>query len=75
MICGTDMVAATSSPQIFLTLRVQPSGAGGESQLADAINTQAAAGAVQALTLTGRRFDCGSVRGYLDPIMEVARQR
>ncbi|MBF9040372.1 UTP--glucose-1-phosphate uridylyltransferase GalU [Rhodobacterales bacterium LSUCC0387] len=63
------------TPQIFDILRTQPSGAGGEIQLADAINTQAAAGNVHAVTLRGRRFDCGSVEGYLDAIMEVARDR
>ena len=47
-------------------------GAGGEIQLADAINTQATAGAVEAVMLSGRRFDCGSVQGYLDAIIEVA---
>ena len=60
------------TPDIFDILRAQPPGAGEEIQLADAINTQAAANAVEAVTLTGRRFDCGSVQGYLDAIMEVA---
>jgi UTP--glucose-1-phosphate uridylyltransferase len=60
------------TPDIFDVLRTQPAGAGGEVQLADAINAQAANGAVEAVTLRGRRFDCGSVQGYLDAIMEVA---
>ncbi|NDD10523.1 MAG: hypothetical protein EB086_12815 [Rhodobacteraceae bacterium] len=61
----------------FLTfdLRTQSAGAGGEIQLADAINTQAANNAVQAVTLNGLRFDCGSVSGYLDAIMHVAGRR
>jgi UTP--glucose-1-phosphate uridylyltransferase len=63
------------TPDIFDILRAQPPGAGGEIQLADAINTQATTGAVEAVTLTGRRFDCGSVQGYLDAIMEVAGRR
>ena len=58
-----------------LILRNQPAGAGGEIQLADAINTQAAKDAVEAVTLNGRRFDCGSVQGYLDAIMHVADRR
>jgi len=60
------------TPDIFDVLRTQPAGAGGEVQLADAINAQAANGAVEAVTLRGRRFDCGSVQGYLDAIMAVA---
>ena len=63
------------TPDIFEILRRQPPGAGGEIQLADAINTQAARGAVEAVKLNGRRFDCGSVRGYLDAIMHVADRR
>jgi UTP--glucose-1-phosphate uridylyltransferase len=63
------------NPDIFDVLRNQPSGAGGEIQLADAINTQAANNAVEAVTLNGRRVDCGSVQGYLDAIMHVADRR
>ena len=63
------------TPDIFDILRSQPPGAGGEIQLADAINTQAAAGAVEGVKLKGRRFDCGSVQGYLDAITTVAAQR
>lgn len=63
------------TPDIFEILRNQAPGAGGEIQLADAINTQAARGAVEAVKLNGRRFDCGSVRGYLDAIMHVADRR
>ena len=63
------------TPDIFEILRRQPPGAGGEIQLADAINTQAARGAVEAVKLNGRRFDCGSVSGYLDAIMHVADRR
>ena len=62
------------TPDIFEILRGQAPGAGGEIQLADAINTQAAAGQVEAVTLTGRRFDCGSVKGYLQAIMHVAQR-
>jgi len=60
------------TPDIFDTLRNQQPGAGGEIQLADAINTQASNNAVEAVKLKGRRFDCGSVKGYLDAIMHVA---
>ena len=47
-------------------------GADNEIQLADAINTQAAVGDVEAVALNGSRFDCGSMRGYLDAILHVA---
>ena len=63
------------TPDIFDILRTQPAGAGGEVQLADAINAQAANGAVEAVTLRCRRFDCGSVQGYLDAIMAVSGRR
>jgi UTP--glucose-1-phosphate uridylyltransferase len=63
------------TPDIFDILRTQPVGAGGEVQLADAINTQAIKGAVQSVKLNGLRFDCGSVQGYLDAIMHVAGRR
>ena len=59
-------------PDIFDILRNQSAGAGGEIQLADAINAQAENGSVEAVKLDGRRFDCGSVNGYLDAIMHVA---
>jgi len=36
---------------------------------------QAARGAVEAVKLNGRRFDCGSMRGYLDAIMHMADHR
>ena len=63
------------TPDIFDILRNQPAGAGGEIQLADAINVQAARGDVETVTLNGRRFDCGSIDGYLDAIMHVADRR
>ena len=62
------------TPDIFNILRAQPVGIGGEIQLADAINTQAVNNSVEAVTLNGHRFDCGSVQGYLDAIMYVANQ-
>lgn len=61
-------------PDIFDILRHQTAGAGGEIQLADAINTQAKAGNVEYLTLDGQRFDCGSVRGYIDAISYIAKR-
>ncbi|MDC0042592.1 UTP--glucose-1-phosphate uridylyltransferase GalU [Paracoccaceae bacterium] len=63
------------TPDIFDIIRNQPVGTGGEIQLADAINAQAANNAVEAIIMNGRRFDCGSVQGYLDAIIHVASHR
>ena len=63
------------TPDIFDILRHQSVGADGEVQLADAINAQAAKNAVEAVMLKGRRFDCGSVQGYIDAIIHTAEFR
>ena len=41
-------------------------GAGGEIQLTDAIKEQAKNGCVMAYKFKGRRFDCGSVEGFVE---------
>ena len=61
--------------KIFDYLRKQNTGVGGEIQLADAINEQAKNGGVESLELEGKRFDCGSVDGYLDAIQFMAKRR
>ena len=53
------------TPDIFETLRSLSVGSGGEIQLADAINIHAQQGLVEAVRLNGRRFDCGSVDGFV----------
>ena len=63
------------TPDIFDILRTQSAGAGGEIQLADAINTQAENNGVEAVMLNGTRFDCGSVEGYLEAVSHVAANR
>lgn len=60
------------TPEVFGILRRQEPGAGGEIQLADAINKMATTGDEASTVLGGRRFDCGSVRGYLDATLAVA---
>jgi UTP--glucose-1-phosphate uridylyltransferase len=60
------------TPVIFDILRNQASGAGGEIQLADFINVQATNNMVETVQLNGRRFDCGSVTGYVETIKYVA---
>ena len=63
------------TPDIFDILRHQECGVGGEIQLAEAIDKQAALENVRSVTLTEPRFDCGSVSGYLDAILHMAKQR
>ena len=54
------------TPDIFQILRGVPKDTGGEIQLADAINIQASRGAVDTVKLNGKRFDCGSVNGFIE---------
>ena len=53
------------TPDIFEILRGLPAGSGGEIQLADAINIHAKKGLVEIVLLNGRRFDCGTVDGFM----------
>lgn len=53
------------TPDIFETLRDLNAGSGGEIQLADAIDVHAKRGLVETVNLNGRRFDCGSIDGYV----------
>jgi UTP--glucose-1-phosphate uridylyltransferase len=53
------------TPDIFDTLRTLPAGSGGEIQLADALNLHAQDGLLEAIELNGKRFDCGSVDGFM----------
>lgn len=54
------------TPDIFEILRHTPPGKNGEIQITDALCTLAKKGRVLALKFKGRRFDCGSVDGYVD---------
>jgi len=54
------------TPDIFDILRETSPGAGGEIQLTDAIRAQARHGCVMAYKFKGRRFDCGSVDGFIE---------
>ena len=53
------------SPDIFDKLRTLPTGSGGEIQLTDALNLQAQDGLLEVVKLMGKRFDCGSVDGFM----------
>ena len=50
---------------IFDLLRTLPTGSGGEIQLTDALNLQAQDGLVEAIKLKAKRFDCGSIDGFM----------
>lgn len=54
------------TPDIFDILRHTKPGANNEVQLTDAIMTQAQNGCVMAYKFKGRRFDCGSVEGFVE---------
>ena len=60
------------TPNIFDILRNQSIGVGGEIQLADSINKQAENNRVETVLLNGKRFDCGSIQGYVEAIKDVA---
>ena len=54
------------TPDLFDILEETPPGKNGELQLTDALLTQAKTGAVMAYKFKGRRFDCGSVPGFVE---------
>ncbi|MBR5743378.1 MAG: UTP--glucose-1-phosphate uridylyltransferase GalU [Clostridia bacterium] len=60
------------TPEIFEILRDQKPGYGGEIQLTDAIARLAERTDVLAVDFEGRRFDTGSVTGYLETVLEYA---
>jgi UTP--glucose-1-phosphate uridylyltransferase len=54
------------TPDIFDIIRELEPGANGEIQLTDALQIQAKRGCVMAYKFQGRRFDCGSVPGFVE---------
>ena len=62
-------------PDIFDTLWGLKAGSGGEIQLADAINIHAQQGAVETVRLNGRRFECGSMDGFMQASAYEYKQR
>jgi len=60
------------TPDIFDILKNQSIGVEGEVQLADSINSQAENNRVETVLLNGKRFDCGSIQGYVEAIKHVA---
>jgi len=54
------------TPDIFDIIRDTKPGKGGEIQITDALLKQAKAGMVLAYKFKGKRFDCGSVDGFVE---------
>ncbi|HEX5623816.1 MAG TPA: UTP--glucose-1-phosphate uridylyltransferase GalU [Sulfuricurvum sp.] len=59
------------TPDIFEILRHTKPGKGGEIQITDALMEQARAGKVIAYKFSGKRYDCGSVDGYVQATIEL----
>ena len=62
------------TPDIFNILRKTKPGKGGEIQITDALLTQAKQGKVIAYKFNGKRFDCGSVEGYVKATNHFAKK-
>lgn len=60
------------SPEIFPLLHTQQAGAGGEIQLTDAIRELAKNEPVWGVVYEGRRFDCGTQKGWLSANIQLA---
>ncbi len=54
------------TPDIFDIIRDTKPGINGEVQITDALLTQAKKGCVMAYKFKGRRFDCGSIDGFIE---------
>lgn len=54
------------TPGIFDLLRTTPVGSGGEIQITDALKSQIRAGGVIGYRFRGKRFDCGSIHGFVE---------
>lgn len=59
------------TPDIFDIIRATPPGKDGEVQITDALLSQARSGCVMAYKFQGRRFDCGSVPGFVEATSHV----
>jgi UTP--glucose-1-phosphate uridylyltransferase len=59
------------TPDIFDILRTTKAGKGGEIQITDALMEQARMGKVIAYKFRGKRYDCGSIDGYVQATVEL----
>jgi UTP--glucose-1-phosphate uridylyltransferase len=63
------------TPDIFEIIKKTKPGKGGEIQITDALLVQAKQGNVIAYKFKGKRFDCGSVKGYVEATNYFAKQQ
>ena len=54
------------TPDIFELIENTEPGKGGEIQITDALMEQAQRGCVMAYKFKGKRFDCGSIKGFVE---------
>ncbi|MDC1066134.1 UTP--glucose-1-phosphate uridylyltransferase GalU [Candidatus Pseudothioglobus singularis] len=62
------------TPDIFEILKKTKIGKDGELQITDALNIQAKQGKVIAYKFQGKRFDCGSIKGYVEATNFLAKK-
>ena len=62
-------------PEVMRTLETQGKGAGGEIQMTDAMARMIGNQPFHAVTLDGRRFDCGSKTGFVEATLALALER
>ena len=62
-------------PEVMRLLEDQEKGAGGESQLTDAMARMIGNQPFHAVTFAGRRFDCGSKTGFVEATLALAMER
>ncbi len=62
-------------PEVMKVLAGQEKGAGGEIQLTDAMSRMIGSQPFNAVTFTGRRFDCGSKTGFVEATLALALER
>ena len=61
------------TPDIFDILKKIKPGKSGEIEITDALLSQVNQGKVIAYKFKGKRFDCGSVKGYLEATNHFAK--
>ena len=62
-------------PEVMGVLKNQGKGAGGEIQLTDAMAQMIGTQPFHAVTFKGKRYDCGSVAGYVEANLALALER
>jgi UTP--glucose-1-phosphate uridylyltransferase len=59
------------TPDIFAKIEATEPGKNGEVQITDALMKQAQEGCVMAYKFRGKRFDCGSIEGFVEATNHV----